>query len=47
MLLLSGEKMAMQVALEKADAAAKKMLEDHKAEEIASKQATERQELAE
>jgi len=47
MLLLSGEKMAMQVALEKADAAAKKMFEDHKAEEIAIKQATERQELAE
>ena len=37
MLLLSGEKMAMQVALEKADAAAKKMFEDHKAEEISLK----------
>ena len=47
MLLLSGEKMTMQLALEKADAAAKKTLEDHKAEEIAIKQATERQELAE
>ena len=47
MLLLSGEKMAMQVAEEKADAAAKKTLEEFKAEEIAIKQATERQELAE
>jgi hypothetical protein len=47
MLLLSGEKMAMQVAEEKADAAAKKAFEEHKAEEIAIKQATERQELAE
>ena len=47
MLLLSGEKMAMQVAVEKADAAAKKTLEEYKAEEIAIKQATERQELAE
>jgi hypothetical protein len=36
-----------QLEEEKADAAAKKMFEDHKAEEIAIKQATERQELAE
>jgi hypothetical protein len=39
--------MSMQVAEEKADASAQKSLEDHKAEEIAIKQATERQELAE
>ena len=46
-LSLSGERGKKQLEEEKADAAAKRTLEDHKATEISIKQATEGQEIAE